>query len=234
MLCDKNLNVWTNYTFSSVARGRCLFFPAVNYKSSYSINLPLYWKLQTTVSCYTSTHHHLMHTISTPVRCLEWRAHVIIFCCFSNRQTLTLRWLPIRYTKVRSYFALSSSSSSSSLPHGATREYHRCTGTKRIFRIQLRYHQFFRLRLFHAVANHGRIGSFFLSLDGVLVVGARGDRGGNWCIEWVCFNDDWLGLARVGLCEQFSLRIIIHLQWIEPVSFGICRYTFSQEKWERW
>lgn len=65
----------------------------------YSINLPLSRsteKLQTTVSCYTSTdHHHLMHTISTTpvVRCLEWRAHVIIFRCFSNRHqpTLTLR-----------------------------------------------------------------------------------------------------------------------------------------------
>lgn len=140
-----------------------------------------------------------MHTISTPVRCLEWRAHVIIFCCFSNRQPLTLRWLPFRYTKVRYYFALSSSSTSSSpstssLPHGATREYHRCAGTKRIFRIQLRYHQFFRVRLFHSVAaNPGRIGSFFLSLDGVLVVCARRQRGAtdvsNECvlmmIDWV-------------------------------------------------
>lgn len=46
------------------------FLPgAVNYKSSYSINLPLYRKLRTTVSCYTSTDHHhlLMHTICTPV-----------------------------------------------------------------------------------------------------------------------------------------------------------------------
>lgn len=64
-----------------------------------------------------------MHTISTTpvVRCLEWRAHVIIFRCFSNRHqpTLTLRRrrLLIPLPTHTYHFALSSSSS---LPHGVT------------------------------------------------------------------------------------------------------------------
>lgn len=109
----------------------------------YSINLPLSRsteKLQTTVSCYTSTdHHHLMHTISTtPVRCLEWRAHVIIFRCFSNRHqpTLTLRRrLPIPLPTHKSPISFRTIIIiTSARGHRRSR---RCTGTKRTFRIRI-------------------------------------------------------------------------------------------------
>lgn len=149
----------------------------------YSINLPLSRsteKLQTTVSCYTSTdHHHLMHTISTTpvVRCLEWRAHVIIFRCFfpiainplSHCVVVGCLFLfPHTY-----HFALSSSSS---LPHGVTTipVSPRCTGTKRTFRIRIAVSPI--LPVFVSFLLHSEV-SFFLScvrLDGgVLVCGVR-------------------------------------------------------------
>lgn len=121
----------------------------VNYKSSYSINLPLYWKLQTTVSCYTSTDHHhlLMHTISTSVSGVSNSARTSSFSAvFPQSPTYH------SHTASGCLFALHKSPIISHShhhhhfrtgpPHQIESEHHhRCTGTKRIFRIQLRYHR---------------------------------------------------------------------------------------------
>lgn len=177
----------------------------------YSINLPLSRsteKLQTTVSCYTSTdHHHLMHTISTTpvVRCLEWRAHVIIFRCFSNRHqpTLTLRrrWLPIPLPTHISFRTIIIIVITSARGH-----HHSGLLVARAqnghFGFGLRYHQFFRSWCLFFFTR--KFLSFFLAFGWMVVFlfvvcGGRGDRRrgtrtGNWWVsnECVLMMIDWV------------------------------------------
>lgn len=153
-----------------------------------------------------------MHTISTPVRCLKWRAHVIIFRCFPIAHYVgclfSLHKSPILFRTIIIAIVIIIIINHI-ITTSARGHHHRCTGTKRTFRIQLRYHQFFRLRLFHSVAKP-RTEVSFVRWMVFLCVRTATEGATDVSNECVLMMIDWV--LRVGLCEQFSLRIIIHLK----------------------